>query len=189
MRRLAVELPFVAFAIALPFIGIGPHRDVAGLSLSIPGCWAAWNILAKATLCGAATIVLTWSTPVADLLTGMDRLYVPRAMTTIAGFMVRYLDVVGDELHRLQIARVSRADDPRWIWQGRAVAATAGTMFVRAFERGERVQQAMLARGFEGRFHNLGSDEHNVPRRDTLLVVSWTVIAVAVAASAQVVRM
>jgi cobalt/nickel transport system permease protein len=156
IRRLAVELPFVVFALALPFVGAGPRRELTGLpvtlSLSVPGTWAAWAILAKATLGTAATVVLAWTTPVADILGGLERLGVPRALTAIAGFMVRYLEVIAGELRRLQIARVSRGDDPRWAWQGRAVAATAGTLFVRAFERGERVHRAMVSRGFTGRF-------------------------------------
>lgn len=152
LRRLVIEAPFVCFALALPFVGAGPRQDVLGLSVSVAGCWAAWGIVAKATLGTACTVVLAWTTPVADLLAGMDRLRVPRLLTAIAGFMVRYLEIVTGELRRLQIARVSRGDDPRWIWQGRTVAATAGTMFVRSFERGERVQQAMAARGFTGTF-------------------------------------
>ena len=149
---MAVELPFVAFALALPLVASGPRHQVLGLSLSIAGSWAAWNILAKASLGVAVSVVLAWSTPVAGILEGLDRLRVPRALTAIAGFMVRYLDVIMGELHRLEIARVSRGDDPRWAWQGKAVAATAGSLFVRCFERGERVHRAMLSRGFDGRF-------------------------------------
>lgn len=151
-RRLLIETPFVMFAVALPFVGTGPHREVLGVSVSVSGCWAAWSILAKATLGTAATVVLAWSTPVTDILTGLERLHVPRILTAIAGFMIRYLDLIAAELHRLQIARVSRGDSPRWFWQGRAIAATAGTLFVRSFERGERVHDAMLARGFTGAF-------------------------------------
>lgn len=152
LRRLLVETPFVLFAVALPVIGTGPRTEVLGVSVSVAGSWAAWSILAKATLGVAASVVLAWSTPVADLLGGLERLRCPKVLVAIAGFMVRYLDVVSGELHRLQIARVSRGDDPRWFWQGRAVAATAGTMFVRSFERGERIQRSMLARGFTGTF-------------------------------------
>lgn len=152
LTRLVVEVPFILFALALPFVGAGPRRELFGLSVSVAGSWAAWSIVAKATIGVAASVVLAWTTPVAGLLAGLDRLRVPRALTVIAGFMLRYLDVVALELHRLQIARVSRADDPRWLWQGRAVAATAGTLFVRSYERGERVHHAMLARGFDGRF-------------------------------------
>jgi cobalt/nickel transport system permease protein len=40
-RRLLIEVPFVAFAVALPFISGGPHRDILGVSVSIARCWAA----------------------------------------------------------------------------------------------------------------------------------------------------
>ncbi len=152
LRRLAVETPFVLFALALPFVGTAPYTEVLGMELSVPGAWAAWSILAKATLGVAAAVVFAWSTPVTDVLTALETLRVPRVLVAIAGFMVRYLDLMAGELQRLQIARISRGDDPRWFWQGRAVAATAGVLFVRSFERGERVHRAMLSRGFGGRF-------------------------------------
>jgi len=151
-RRLVVELPFVAFALFLPLVGEAPRTDVPGLGLSLsePGLWAAWNILVKGTLGVAATVVLASTTSVAELLYGLDRLRVPRAFTTIAGFMVRYGEVITGEARRMRIARLSRGHDPRWIWQARAVASTAGTLFIRSYERGERIHVAMLSRGFTG---------------------------------------
>ena len=121
-----------------------------GLSLSEPGLWAAWNIVAKGTLGVLAAIVLASTTPVADLLLGLERLRVPRVLTSIAGFMVRYLDVIAGEAARMRIARASRGYDPRWLWQARAIAASAGTLFVRSYERGERVHLAMCSRGYAG---------------------------------------
>lgn len=182
VRRLLIETPFVMFALTLPFIGSGPEREILGISVSIAGCWAAWSIVTKATLGTAATVVLTWSTPVTDVLEGLERLRCPRVMTAIAAFMIRYLDLIVGQLHRLQVARLSRCDNPRWFWQGRAVAATAGTMFVRSFERGERVHHAMLARCFTGRFHT-------APARDQPLrwfpasiwpCAAWVVALVAI---------
>lgn len=150
LRRLLIETPFVAFALLLPLVARGPRVDVGPLALSVDGLWAAWGILAKGTLGVAVAVVLASTTPIADLLAGARRLHVPVALTAIAGFMVRYGQVLVDELERLRIARISRGDDPRWVWQAKAVAATAGTLFVRAFERGERVHLAMAARGFDG---------------------------------------
>lgn len=181
-RRLAIEIPFLAFALAMPFLGAPPHSEVLGVSVSNPGSWGAANIVVKALICGAAGVVLAWSTPVADLLTALERLRVPRILVVVTGFMVRYLDVVTGELRRMQIARTSRADDPRWLWQGRAVAATAGTLFVRSFERGERVQQAMVARGFDGRLPGIdsydspGSDRHR-DRIGWWPAVAWPTVA------------
>ncbi|HEY8545433.1 MAG TPA: cobalt ECF transporter T component CbiQ [Acidimicrobiales bacterium] len=166
-RRLVIEAPFVAFALFLPLVGEAPRTDVPGLgvSLSEPGLWAAWNILVKGTLGVAATVLLASTTSVVELLHGLDRLRVPAAFTTIAGFMVRYGEVLVGEASRMRIARLSRGHDPRWFWQARAVAATAGTLFIRSYERGERIHVAMLSRGFTGRRPPAagGRHDHDAP--------------------------
>lgn len=150
VRRLLVLIPFVLFAFFLPFLGGGPRTEVVGVSLSVEGLWGAWTILAKATLGVTASIVMAATTEVPDILLGLDRLKVPRLITAIAGFMIRYLDVVLGEMHRMRVAMRSRGYDPRWIWQGRALATSAGALFIRSYERGERVYQAMAARGYQG---------------------------------------
>ena len=140
----------MAFALLLPFVGRGERVEVAGLSLSVAGLWAAWNILVKATLGVAATVLLAATTPVPEVLRGLERLRTPRVVVAICGFMVRYGDVVVGEMRRMRIAQRSRGYDGRWIWQARAVAASAGALFVRSYERGERVYLAMLSRGYDG---------------------------------------
>jgi len=150
VRRLTIEVPFVLFAVLLPLVGRPPDVEVLGLSLSEAGLWAAWGIVVKGSLGVLATVVLASTTSIPDILSGLERLRVPPVLVAITAFMIRYGDVVTDDLRRMRIARESRADDPRWIWQARAVASTAGTLFVRSYERGERVHQAMLARGYVG---------------------------------------
>lgn len=179
LRRMRIEVPFLAFAVLLPLVGRGPRTDVLGLSLSQEGLWAGWNIAAKGTLGVLAAIVLSASTPVAELLRGVERLRAPRVMVAIAGFMVRYLDVVVGEAGRMRIARVSRGDDPRWLWQARATAATGGTLFVRSYERGERVHLAMLARGYDGAMPEV--HHHHAAARTYLLAAVVPAVHVAVA--------
>lgn len=149
-RRLVVEIPFVLFVVVLPFATRGPEVEVLGVELAREGLVAAGAIAAKATLAVLATGVLAASTPAPAILSGLERLHVPRQLTAIAAFAVRYLQLVLDELRRLRLARIARCDDPRWLWQARAVGQSAGALAVRCFERGERVHGAMLARGFDG---------------------------------------
>ncbi|HEX9774279.1 MAG TPA: cobalt ECF transporter T component CbiQ [Actinomycetota bacterium] len=156
-KRMLIETPFLLFAIALPFVARGPRVEVLGMALSSDGLWAAWNILAKATLGLGATLTLAATTPLPSIIRGLERLRVPRVITSVAAFMIRYLDLLADELHRMKIARLSRGYDPRWLWQARAIAATAGTLFIRAFERGERVYLAMVSRGYAGSMPSLDS--------------------------------
>ena len=154
--RMTVEIPFILFAMALPFIGRGERVDVLGLSLSREGLWGAWNIAAKATLGIATSVVLAGTTQVPDLLKGFHRLRFPRMVTSIMGFMVRYLDVVIGELNMMRIALRSRGYRPRRLGDTRPLAAAAGTLFIRSYERGERVYLAMLARGYTGSLPDLG---------------------------------
>ncbi|UER54815.1 cobalt ECF transporter T component CbiQ [Kineosporiaceae bacterium SCSIO 59966] len=150
-RRMVVEVPFVVFALLLPVLATGPRVDVLGVPLAVEGLLGAWNLLAKATIGVVAAITLAATTTPRDLVAGLERLRVPDALVQIVAFMLRYLTVVADDLHRMRIARESRGAPPGWWGQLRAVAATIGALFVRTYERGERVQQAMLARGWTGR--------------------------------------
>jgi len=155
-RRMLVEVPILIFALLLPFFGRGETTEVAGVALSIEGVWGAWTILAKATLGLGASIVLSATTMVPDLIRAMERLHVPKVITAISGFMVRYLDIVAGEFSRRRIAMASRGYEPRWFWQAGALAQSAGSLFIRSFERGERVHNAMVARGFTGRMPSYG---------------------------------
>jgi cobalt/nickel transport system permease protein len=185
VRRLALELPVVAFAVLLPIVGGGERVEVLSVSLSEAGLLAAWNLLAKATLGLATMVVLTATTPVPDLVRGLGRLRLPTAIVAIAGLMVRYLDVIAADLRRMQVARVSRAHDPRWLWQVGAVASTLGTLFVRTYERGERIHLAMASRGGDGSVAVVGAPA--ATRVEWAVVLSLPALTASVAVAARLV--
>ncbi|HYO38089.1 MAG TPA: cobalt ECF transporter T component CbiQ [Nocardioidaceae bacterium] len=149
-RRMVVEVPFVAFAILLPFVSHGEKISVLGVAVSEAGLLDAWNLLAKATLGVVASILLAATTEPRTLLLGVERLRLPLPMVQIMQFMFRYADVVGAEMHRMKVARDSRAFHARDVRQLRVVSQSAGALFIRSYERGERVHLAMLSRGYEG---------------------------------------
>ena len=181
-RRLLIGLPFLAFALFLPIVGQGERAQVMGLALAVDGLWGAWNIVAKGTLGLAASVVVAATTPVTQILYGLDRLRLPRVLTAVTGFMVRYLDVTTAEAQRMSVARQSRGYDPRWIWQAKAVASSAGTLFIRSYERGERVYLAMVSRGYTGTLPLL--DEQAVDGRDWALSLAVPLFAALVSLSA-----
>lgn len=151
LTRSLIELPFVVFALILPFVGTGETVRVLGLTLSVEGLYGAWNILAKGTLGVWASLLLAATTTPRDLLLGLDRLRCPQLLTQIATFMLRYLVVILEEARRMRIARLSRGYDQRFLWQVKAFGIGIGSLFLRSYERGERVYLAMISRGYTGR--------------------------------------
>ncbi|MEU9145889.1 cobalt ECF transporter T component CbiQ [Streptomyces sp. NPDC048349] len=150
LRRLLIEIPFVAFAVLMPFVAEGERVEVWGLSLSVSGLWGAWNVLAKGTLGVAASVLLASTTELRALLLGLQRLKLPPLLVQIASFMIRYGDVITGELRRMSIARRSRGFEARGIRHWGVLAKTAGALFIRSYERGERVYLAMVSRGYTG---------------------------------------
>lgn len=149
-RRALIEAPFVVLAVLLPFTGEEPRIEWLGVALSEPGLLGAWNILVKGTLGVLTSLTLAATTPLGELLLGMQRLRAPALVVTIATLMLRYADVIVAEARRMRVARISRGHDPRFLWQAGATARGVGSLFIRSYERGERVHLAMLSRGWTG---------------------------------------
>jgi cobalt/nickel transport system permease protein len=151
LRRLAVETPFAVFALLLPFVAVGPRTDLGPFSVSEPGLVAAVALLLKGTTGVVIAIAFAVTTPPRDLVLALQHLRVPDTLVTIASFMVRYTEVVGDQLRRMKVARESRGFTTGSVRGWPTLAASTGALFIRSYERGERVHLAMVSRGWSGR--------------------------------------
>ena len=147
LPRMVVEVPFVVFAVLMPFIAHGPQTEVLGVSVSEPGLVAGVALLIKGTIGVLASLTLAATTEPQDLIRGLQRLRTPDLVVQIMGFMIRYLDVVTAELGRMMTALRSRGCDPRSPRHWPVLARSLGALFIRSYERGERVHLAMLSRG------------------------------------------
>lgn len=151
LRRMVIEVPFAVFAVLLPFISHGPRTEVLGVTVSEPGLVAGVALLVKGSIGVLAALTLAATTEPQDLLRGLQRLRMPELVVQIMGFMIRYLDVVTAELARMTIALRSRGCDPRSPRHWPVLARSLGALFIRSYERGERVHLAMLSRGYDGK--------------------------------------
>lgn len=181
-RRLLVEVPFVAFALMLPFLASGERIHVLGLALSREGLLGAWGILAKATLGVATSSLLAATTRPHDLVHGLQSLRMPSVLVSIMAFMLRYADVITAQMGRMRVARESRGFRARGLRAAPALAASAGTLFIRSYERGERVHLAMLSRGYNGSMPLLAEDAARP--RDGLTAAALPITAALIALAA-----
>jgi cobalt/nickel transport system permease protein len=149
-KRSLIEIPFVFFAILMPFFGTGEKVQVGPFDLYREGLIAGSGIVVKGTLGVMTAIILSTSTTAREILRGLERLKLPVLMVQIASFMLRYVNVVNDEMERMKVARESRGFEATGIKHWKVLATAAGALFIRSYERGERVHLSMLSRGYEG---------------------------------------
>lgn len=149
IRRMVVEVPFVLFALLIPFTAGGEKFPFLGFQISVEGSWVAFGILAKSTLGVMTSILLSATTSTRELLSSFTKLKIPATLVQIASFMLRYTAVVMDEASRMKVARTSRAFAAKGIRDWKVLGQSLSALFIRSYERGERVHLAMLSRGFE----------------------------------------
>jgi len=161
LKRSLVIFPFVLLiAVFIPFFKEG---QVAGsyniwlwqISVTYSGLFILANVVVKSWLCILGLILLSSTTRLADLLKGLRHLGIPQVMILILSFMYRYIFVLVDEVMRLQQARDSRNFGGSRLHHLKTIGNMVGTLFIRSYERGERIYAAMLARGFDGQVRTL----------------------------------
>ncbi len=134
----------------MPFFGTGERFEVGPLNLYRESLLAAAGIVVKGTLGVLSAVVLSTSTTARELLRGLEKLHLPKLMVQIAAFMLRYVNVINDEMERMKVARESRGFIATGMKDWKVLATAASALFIRSYERGERVHLAMLSRGYTG---------------------------------------
>lgn len=169
LKRSSLALPFILAA--LPLIFTVPGNPLFSLSIgpwqiqaSLQGLERFISISIKSWLSVQAAIILAASTSFPDLLVAMRALHVPQLLVSVFGLMWRYMFVLVDEASRLLRARSARSgqgDRPgikpggSISWRARVTGGMAGSLFLRAFERSDRIYMAMVSRGYDGEVRSL----------------------------------
>lgn len=162
-KRSLVALPFALAAVPLVFTAGPPYWQTWGaVSLSLPGLERLISIALKSWLSVQAALLLVTTTRFPDLLAAMRSLRLPRLLVAVIGLMWRYLFVLVDEAGRLNRARQSRSGalpgcppGGSLPWRARTTGGMVGSLMVRSLDRGDRVYQAMAARGYDGEARSL----------------------------------
>ncbi len=90
------------------------------------------------------------TTPLHELAGGLRKLGVPVILVDTLTLTYRYLFVLLEEATRLRRAAAARGYRPRWLGQALLIGRLIGQLFMRSYERAERVYDAMVQRGYRG---------------------------------------
>ncbi len=166
--RAAAVLPFSLTFALISWISGDTERAIA--------------LAVKSYLSAFAVLLLIGTTPLPDLLRGMESMYVPRVLLTIVQFLYRYLFVVAEQAARMSLAAQCRGGG---LYSGRKSlfrrsAGVLSVLFARSYGRAEGVHYAMLARGFNGQLPVMTASAFRWPDGAFLLASASVTLAVRI---------
>ena len=185
LKRSLIAFPFALAAFTIMFTLPGEpvtsfHIGSWNLTISDLGLIRFLSIMTRSWLSVQAAILLTATTKFPDMAHSLRHMGVPFILITIISFMYRYIFMLNDEATRLIRARTARSaklpghNRPSIPWHARVAGHMIGQLFLRSYERSDRVFNAMLARGFRGEFLTL--TPHKMKKLDWIIFLSSTVV-------------
>ena len=161
-RRSFVALPFALAAItvlfSIPGEPVSSFRFLMwDFTITDAGLLRFVSIVIRSWLSVQLAILLVAVTEFPKVVHALRHLRVPAIITVIISFLYRYLFVLADEVMRLMRARQARSaavpgtsPGGSVLWRARVAGNMAGQLFLRSYERSDRVYNAMLSRGYKG---------------------------------------
>jgi len=184
--RATVFIPIFAAAIALPLLFITPGRllaevGYAGLvaKVTIEGVYRAVQFTFRIWICVASLILLVLTTKFSRLIQVMKSFKFPNVFITMTAITYRFIFLFINEAYRMALAKESRTvvKEPR-MRAIRAFAKMIATLFIRSYERGERVYLAMISRGYSGTVKS--SSKMKIGLKDWFFAVASMVVCLLV---------
>lgn len=181
LKRSLIALPFALAAITALFSLPGKtlaiwHLGSLELILTDAGLLRFLSILVRSWLSVQIAILLVATTQFPDLIHALEHLRLPKMLVTIIAFLYRYMSVLTDEVLRLLRARQSRSallpeqrGGGNLLWRARTAGNMVGQLFLRSYERSDRIYHAMLSRGYSGHLRTL--NPHSMSSRDWTLII------------------
>lgn len=172
LKRASVVLPFTAVFAIISLAGGEPMRAAA--------------LIAKSYLSALAVLILVSTTPLPELLRGLERMGVPRYLLMVTQFLYRYLFVISEEAQHMRAAAQAKSGSIRVLFNRSkfgAAAGALGVLFARSYGHAEGIHQAMLARGFQGTFRTLAARAFN--KADAAFVMAALIVLVGARAAVE----
>lgn len=178
-KRSFIALPFAMAAITVLFSI--PGKPVTSfqflmwqLTITDAGLLRFISIVIRSWLSVQVAILLVAVTEFPKIIHALTHLRVPTILTVIISFLYRYLFVLTDEVMRMLRARQARSAAATGVrsggsvaWRAQIAGHMAGQLFLRSYERSDRIYNAMLARGYKGELMTI--HPHHFHRSDLLI--------------------
>ena len=178
-RRSFIALPFALAAVTVLFSIPGNplftfHLFTLTVTITDAGLLRFVSIVIRSWLSVQMAILLVATTEFPKIVHALNHLRIPTILTVIISFLYRYLFVLSDEALRLLRARQARSAAASGrsaggsvLWRARITGNMAGQLFLRSYERSDRIYNAMISRGYKGELMTI--HPHNFQRSDVII--------------------
>ncbi|TQN32408.1 cobalt/nickel transport system permease protein [Haloactinospora alba] len=147
-RVAAPALVFILTGAATLLVSVG--GESAPVAWDPHGWHRALEISGRASAALWCQLLFAFTTPLAELLPRLSRIGVPSALVEVVALIYRMVFVTLDTAHRIgtgQAGRLGYASRRAWI---RSVGSLGGTLFLRSYDRAQRMQRGLECRGYTG---------------------------------------
>lgn len=172
-------ITFFSMVIAIPSVFITPGIAIASinifnfkLQITMQGVFSALQFIFRVWTCVSSLILLNLTTRFSSIINAMESLKIPKVFTMMTSITYRFLFLFIDEAYRMVLAkeartvrRMSRMDNMK------TLASMISSLFIRAYERGEKVYLAMKNRGYAGEIKSLSVIKFHL--KDALFIFSF----------------
>jgi cobalt/nickel transport system permease protein len=150
-KRSLVVLPFIiGMGIFNPIFDRRTYIVVEGISISFG--WISFiSLIIKCSLTVLSGLLLIATTGIEKIAVALRKLKVPKIFVTQVLLTYRYISVLLEEVERILKAYHLRAPMEKGV-SIKASGSLMGLMLLRAFDRANRVYNAMKLRGFDGEY-------------------------------------
>ena len=154
LKKILIVSPFAFFiGIFNPVLDTGAMYNIAGIEIS--GGWVSFfSIMVKFVLTISAALLLIATTSFPGICNALLKLKAPEIFVSQLLFLYRYIFVLMEEAMKMIRARDMRSFDKK----GKGIKIfinLISVLFIRTIERSEKIYQAMLSRGFQGRIETM----------------------------------
>ena len=147
LLRVAIAVPFCLFAgVSNVIIDRATALTIGGTAISF-GVVSMVTILMKMYLCVMAALLLIATTPFPELTAQFRRMRVPMIFVMVFETTFRYIGVLLEEVHTMIIAYKLRSGTKKAL-EMKDMGPFVGQLFLRGFDRAERIHIAMRCRGY-----------------------------------------
>jgi cobalt/nickel transport system permease protein len=156
----------IPFLIILPFTAGGPKSSFFFLYFSLEGLEMGLIMLVRSLAAVVLIFPMVGSAPFLETALALRDMGLPDALTQIFLFAYRYVFLLNEQLSSMDGSMISKGfvkrSDAR---TAKVLGAALGMLFIRSYERSERIFQAMASRGYMGRLSH--------PRRSKMKMNDW----------------